>query len=137
MLPEVQEEAVEDGEGKGEDGLLLRDAVFQEGITESLFDDCNEFFAVEEGGAWSLNHRQNKLEAEDSRPHSEGIHHTILTTKAATSEAGSTTGIGNILEAQLAYALEDNQGIGEIPTCLICVVKVRGALNLWRFDLLK
>ena len=111
--------------------------MLQEGITEGFFDDCDEFFAVEEGGPGSLNHGQNKLEAEDSRPHRECIHHTILTTKAATSEAGSTTGIGNILETQLAYALEDNQGIGEIPTCLICVVKVRGALNLWSFDLLK
>jgi len=79
VLPEVKEEAVEDGEGKGEDGLLLRDAVLQEGITEGLFDDCDEFFAVEEGGPGALNHRQNKLETEDSRPHREGIHHTILT----------------------------------------------------------
>jgi hypothetical protein len=111
--------------------------MLQEAIAEGLFDDSNELFAVEEGGAGSLNHSQNELEAEDFRPHSEGIHHTILSAKAATSEAGSTTGIGNILQTQLADALEDNQGIGEIPTCLICVVKVRGALNLWRFDLLK
>ena len=61
MLSEMQKETVEDGKGKGEDGFLIGDTIFQETIAESVFDDRDELLAVEESGAWPLNYCKNQF----------------------------------------------------------------------------
>jgi hypothetical protein len=119
VLPEVQEQAVEDAQREGEDGLLIGDTVFKEPIAEGVLDDRDEFLTIKEGSARALHYGEDELQAENFRTHGKSVHHAILAGACPGEGRCGVLVIMNVFQAELADRFEHYQGVCEIPTCFL------------------
>jgi len=135
----VEEETVEDREGEGKDGLFVRDTVFEQPVTDRIFDDRNEIFTIQEGSPWPLYYCQDEFKSKDLGSHSEGIHHTALGTASNYTCIDSSW---DILKTEFADALENYQSISVVPFRLFSVVEIRHmtipiSVILWSLNRIK